>query len=61
MCLAMCLKKLGFQADCVFKLGAYKIRMYIVQPGSTIRSVNLKCFSKYLLNIIMTVARGRAK
>ena len=50
MCLAMCLKKLGFQADCVFKLGAYKIRMYIVQPGSTIRP-----------NIIMTVAQGRAK
>ena len=24
MCLAMCLKKLEFQADCVYKLGVYK-------------------------------------
>jgi len=27
MCLAMCLKKQEFQADCVYKLGVYKKKL----------------------------------
>ena len=30
MCLAMCLKKQEFQADCVYKLGVYEKRVCIV-------------------------------
>ena len=29
MCLAMCLKKQEFQADCVYKLGVYKKKVCI--------------------------------
>ena len=30
MCLAMCLKKQEFQADCVYKLGVYKKKVCII-------------------------------
>ena len=32
MCLAMCLKKQEFQADCVYKLGVYKKKSVYVAP-----------------------------
>ena len=32
MCLAMCLKKQEFQADCVYKLGVYKKKVCIFWP-----------------------------
>ena len=33
MCLAMCLKKQEFQADCVYKLGVYKKKVCRVGAG----------------------------
>ena len=40
MCLAMCLKKQEFQADCVYKLGVYKKKVCIPK----VIFDHLKCF-----------------